>query len=178
MIKSTDVDWKSKDVPSPRDTCCKDIFIPSEGMWGSDFPVGGEPVLRWGCNSDITTCSNYMFLRCSQTTTRNAYVIPTSAATSLSAPSTYWQRGASLRGMGRGAQPQGEEEERGGGERERDESKRRRGQRGRGVATLAYCNATWWCLRWWIRTPAVVFIAARCHRVLDSPGCQRSGRNI
>lgn len=41
--------------------------------------------------------ANYMFIRCSQTTTCNTHLIPTSGSTLLSAPSTYRQQGADHR---------------------------------------------------------------------------------
>lgn len=64
----------------------------------SESPVEGEPVLiKWSLVVAPSPQANYMFVSWSQTTTRNALLIPTSASTSLSAPAIYWQQGAHRR---------------------------------------------------------------------------------
>lgn len=75
------------------------------------------------CDADISQ-ADYVFLRCSQTTTCNAHLIPTSAPASLSAPSTYRQKGANhKRGEPR---PKGLEERKVEARGGKDERERRR----------------------------------------------------
>lgn len=79
--------------PPQSDSCCIPIFIPSEVMGGGGVPVEGEPVfIKWDPVIKLTSQANYVFVRCSLTSTQSAHLIPTSALTSLSALSTHWQQ--------------------------------------------------------------------------------------